>query len=191
MTFQPPPAVLSTCRESREVGLNNYHVSFGTDTYPPSTYFNSVQDTIYFGSRQYVDEIEYMVKHFRKHSESLENRDQIRRLAMAEYLWRREYDGSPLQSSRSFLEIHESFPLLEELVFVKKPDEGDDLTEEVEASWENYAGISLIKSPIKPSSLPARRDLLVDSVVSAFQSHRVRYPKSTFPEISVMEYGFS
>src|SRR6187402_1059733 len=92
-SFQHLPAVLHTSRESREAGLQYYHLSFGTDRHPPGTYFNAANDIVYFGSRQYDDEIEYMLKYFRSHADSTDPQDQIQNLALAEYLWRYDYSG--------------------------------------------------------------------------------------------------
>jgi hypothetical protein len=99
-TFQKLPAILHTSQESRGVGLSYYHLSFGTDKHPPDTYFNSDNDIIYFGSEQYGDEIDFMIRHFYKQSSSLEPRDQIQYLALAEYLWQKDYDYSPFATWR-------------------------------------------------------------------------------------------
>ena len=41
-----------------------------------------------------------MIQHFYKQSGSLEHRDQIQNLALAEYLWQRDYKYSPFASWR-------------------------------------------------------------------------------------------
>jgi len=41
------PSVLRTSRGSGEVGLAHYHLSFGTEKYPPGTYFNPMSDITY------------------------------------------------------------------------------------------------------------------------------------------------
>ena len=99
-TFQSLPSILHTSQESRGVGLCYYHLSFGTDKHPPDTYFNSADDIIYFGSEQYGDEIDYMIQYFHKQSNSFEPRDRIQNLALAEYLWQRDYKYSPFASWR-------------------------------------------------------------------------------------------
>jgi hypothetical protein len=94
-TFQNLPAILQTSRESRSVGLCYYHLSFGTDKNPPGTYFNTDNDVVCFGFEQYDDEIDYMIRYFEKQSSILEPRDQIQKLALAEYLWRRDFRYGP------------------------------------------------------------------------------------------------
>jgi hypothetical protein len=41
-----------------------------------------------------------MIRHFYKQSSSLEPRDQIQYLALAEYLWQKDYDYSPFATWR-------------------------------------------------------------------------------------------
>lgn len=45
------PAILHTCRESRDVGLNVYRQAFSTSSSPATTYVNFHQDIIYFGTK--------------------------------------------------------------------------------------------------------------------------------------------
>jgi hypothetical protein len=190
-TFQPAPTVLHTCRESREVGLSNYHLSFGTDKCPPETYFNPTNDTIYFGTRQYDDEISAMVEHFRKQASSLDSRDQIQSLALAAYLWTCDYVGSPFafaRGSRSITRFHESFPHLKELVLVKGQAGEDRQESDLEAKWENYAGVSLVKST--DLLMTSWHDFALEAVISSFESRRYNHPETEFPDVIIMEYGF-
>lgn len=42
------PVALSVCRESRELALEKYHLSFGSRSTPPTTWVNFEIDTVYF-----------------------------------------------------------------------------------------------------------------------------------------------
>jgi hypothetical protein len=42
-----PPAILHVCTESREVGLKEYTLTFGTGGHPDRTYFNFHQDVLF------------------------------------------------------------------------------------------------------------------------------------------------
>jgi len=190
-TLQPVPAVLHTCRESRRVGKRIYHLSFGSAKCPPRTYFNPISDIIYFGFRVYDAEVKSMLKFFRKHTESFEDQDQIQRLALAEYLWRIDREGSlfpPWRSGRTahkIVEFHQSFPHLKELIFVTGQDECED-DDDIEAGWETNAGVSLVKCQ---SDLTTEHRLAQEAVVSTFESRKEEFPDEVFPEITVMEYG--
>jgi hypothetical protein len=191
-SFQRLPAILHTSRESRSVGLCFYHLSFGTDKHPPCTYFNATNDIIYFGAEQYGDEIDYMVRYFDKQSSSLEPRDRIQNLALAEYLWRRDYDYSPFatrRGNRSIQKFARKFPHLKKLICVKGrnvPFNGEDEAGEVCLSPGNYAGSSLVRSEID-SELLRNPNLALEAVISWFQVGMQEDPKRLYPEVVVME----
>ncbi|TVY39316.1 hypothetical protein LOCC1_G005895 [Lachnellula occidentalis] len=191
-TFQPVPAVLHTCREARRAGNRMYSLSFGSAKSPPRTYFNPICDIIYFGLRVYDDEVDFMLRFFRRHADSFEDEDQIQRLALTEHLWRIDLEGSvfaPLRSGRTgrkIVKFHQSFPHLKELIFVAGQDgcEGD---EEVEGRWETNAGVSLVK---RQTNLAAGFQLTQEAVVSTFELRKKEFPDEVFPEITLMEYGY-
>lgn len=193
-SFQPPPSVLHTSQESRTVALSYFHLSFGTDKQAPSTYFNPVDDIVYFGSEQYGDEIEFMIKHFEKHSPSLGPRDQIQNLAMAEYLWRRASDCySPFAMSNGNLEwsirsFSRTFPHLRHLIFVK-------------GRMMPYNAEGLIEWPLVPEGQSGRKSLvrsephphLIKNVCFAYgavkswlDARKQRHPKRILPDVVVM-----
>ena len=193
-TFQPVPPVLHTCRESRRLGKRIYHLSFGSAKCPPRTYFNPISDIVYFGLRVFDDEIQFMLRFFRRHAESFEDEDQIQRLALTEHLWRIDLEGSlfpPWRSGRTAQEIvkfHRSFPHLKELIFVAGQDECEDVEgdEEVEGPWETNAGVSLVK---RQTDLTAEYQLAQEAVVSTFESRKKEFPDEIFPEITLIDYG--
>jgi hypothetical protein len=196
LTFQHPPAILHTCKVSREISQGLYHLSFGTDRHPPTTYFNPFYDTIYFGSRQYDDEIAFIVKHFYQQSGSLEPRDQIQSLAMAEHLWRYDYPGNPVSSPRpsvsgdgTIVRFHQSFPHLKELIFVKSRPVPDGSEDEIEGYSENYNGISLVDSTCRAAETDP--NFVLKALISVFQTAKEVHADELFPEVKVMTYGFS
>ena len=147
---------------------------------------------IYFGTRQYDDEISAIVEHFRKQATSLDSRDQIQSVALAAYLWTRDYVGSPFafaRGSRSIVRFHESFPHLKELVLVKGKAGADRREGDLETDWEDYAGISLIKST--DLLMTCLHDFALEAVVSSFESRRADHPEMELPDVVIMEYGFS
>jgi hypothetical protein len=197
LTFQHPPAILHTCKVSREFALGPvYHLSFGTDRHPPTTYFNPFYDTIYFGSRQYDDEIAFIVNHFYQQSGSLGPRDQIQSLAIAEHLWRYDYPGNPVSSPRpsvsgsgTIVRFHQSFPHLKELIFVKSRPVPDGSEDEIEAHWENFNGISLVDSTCR--DVVTDPNFVLKALISVFQTAKEVHADELFPEVKVMTYGFS
>jgi hypothetical protein len=184
-----PPAILHVCSESRAVGLSKYSLSFGTENHPAKIYFNPVSDIIYFGSRQFVDELVLMFEYFRKYATSLNFADQIQNIALTERLWK--HKDSPIIFKRTFSgsrgtkgigRFLMSFPSLEELIFVKGVD---SYTED---RMEDYAGILLVKSSTGPET--ERLDgLALDAVLSTFSGEEEDHPEWKFPEISIMEFG--
>jgi hypothetical protein len=58
------PYILHTSQKSLAAGLRHYHLSFGTEKYPTGTYFNPVDDIIYFESERCEDEIYKMVGYY-------------------------------------------------------------------------------------------------------------------------------
>jgi hypothetical protein len=196
LTFQHPPAILHASSDSRTIGLGIYHLSFGTDKHPPTTYFNPFYDTIYFGFRQYDDEIAFMVEHFYQQSGSLDPRDQIQSLAIAEHLWRYDYPGNPVSSPRPFVSgsgtivrFHQSFPHLKELIFVKSRPVPDGSEDEIEAHWENFNGISLVDSTCR--DVVTDPNFVLKALISVFQTAKEVHADELFPEVKVMTYGFS
>jgi 2EXR family len=195
-SFQNLPAILHTSQESRAVGLHYYHLSFGTDKHSPGTYFNTNDDIIYFGSEQYDDEIDYMVRYFENTSTGVGPRDQIRNLALAEYLWRRDYHYSPFASRRGNWAIQKfsrTFPHLNQLIYVKGPKapfDGGEESEEHVVSIGSYAGPSLIKSGRDPD-LARNPNLALDAVMSLFQAGKQESGTRRYPEVTVMEFRCS
>ncbi|TVY46112.1 hypothetical protein LSUB1_G000042 [Lachnellula subtilissima] len=197
-TFQPVPAVLHTCREARRAGNRIYSLSFGSAKSPPRTYFNPISDIVYFGLRLYDNEVDFMLRFFRRHADSLEDEDQIQRLALTEHLWRIDLEGSvfaPPRSGRAekkIVKFHQSFPHLKELIFVAGQDgcendeEDDDEDKEVEGRWETNAGVSLVK---RQTDLAAGFQLTQEAVMSTFESRKKEFPDEMFPDITLMEYG--
>ncbi|KAE9376889.1 hypothetical protein N431DRAFT_332142 [Stipitochalara longipes BDJ] len=192
-SFQKLPPILHTSKESRVVGLCYYHLSFGTDKHPPDTYFNSVNDIIYFGSEQYGDEIDFMIRHFDKQRGSLEPLDQIQNLALGEYLWQRDYKYSPFATWRgnwSIRKFARTFPHLKHLICVKGctvPFDGEEASIEHPVTSGNYdAPTTLVKSR---SGYELIRDpnIALGDVISAFRASKQESPERQYPEVAVME----
>lgn len=192
LTQQPVPAVLHTCKESRRVAKRIYHFSFGSAKFEPRIYFNPISDVIYFGFRVFDDEVNFMLKFFRRHAEALEDEDQIQRLALAEEFWRIDQKGNVFPSWRNgrttqkILNFHHSFPHLKELLFVTCQDEEGDGDEDIEDKWQTHAGVSLVK---RRAELTAEHQLAQEAFVSTFETRKEEFPDELFPEIVVMEYG--
>ncbi|KUJ20320.1 uncharacterized protein LY89DRAFT_682078 [Mollisia scopiformis] len=198
---QHVPSVLHTNSESREVGLSHYHLSFGTEKHPPATYFNPIYDIVYFGTRQNLMDISFMVKHFYKVAKDLQPRDQIQRLGITETLWAScSNDSSPVfsimlprdQPPRSSISTFLSaFPQLRQLIFVCRPQEEPDWESEIEDKWEDYSGVSLIESEDN------HEDLLTDERfdLRKFHTHlserNLATPEDPGPSLKFMEYGFA
>ncbi|KAN0117348.1 hypothetical protein V8E51_003325 [Hyaloscypha variabilis] len=186
-TFQKLPAILHTSQESRGVGLSYYHLSFGTDKHPPDTYFNSDNDIIYFGSEQYGDEIDFMIRHFYKQSSSLEPRDQIQYLALAEYLWQKDYDYSPFATWRgnwSIKKFSRTFPHLRQLICVQGrnvPFDGGEASNEHSMS----SGSSLVISG-SGYELLRNPNIALGDVISTFRAAKQESPPRQYPEVTVM-----
>jgi hypothetical protein len=193
-SFQNLPPILHTSRESRAVGLSYYHLSFGTDKHPPGTYFNPADDMVYFGSEQYDDEIDYMIRHFDKQSGSLDPQDRIQNLALAEYLWQRDYYYSPFATRRGVWSIQKfgrTFPHLKRLIFVKgRKVPFDSEEEEPLVRWGNYAGPFLVKSELD-FDLITNPKLALAAVMSSFQASKQEYPEKLYPEVVIMEFRYS
>jgi hypothetical protein len=204
LNLKHPPAVLHACSESRDVALSFYTLSFGTRNHTPKIYFNPVDDIVYFGSRQFDDEIVFTMEYFRDNFESLSTGDRIQRIAIAASHWRRV--GSPLAfsmgspSTRKFLS---SFPNLKELILVKEQRKtlakGDQMEDHVEGHVEdhvedlveslspNYSGLSLVQSPAL--TMESLHDFALDAVLSTFEAQKTFQNGLEFPEVFVMEYG--
>lgn len=199
LSFQAPPALLHTSQESRTVALSYFHLSYGTDKHPPSTYFNPVDDIVYLGSEQYDDEIEYMIKHFEKQSRSLERRDQIQNLAMADYLWRRGSDYySPFSMSNGHLEgsirnFNRTFPRLKQLIIVT--GRMMPFNEEGQVEWPLVPeGQSGRKSLVRYESHPhliKNVCFVYGDVKSWFDARKQRNPNRTLADVVVMKLKYS
>jgi 2EXR family len=191
-SFQKLPAILHTSQESRAVGLCYYHLSFGTDKHPPDTYFNAVNDILFFGSEQYDDEIEYMVRYFDKQRDLLEPRDQIQNIALAEYLWRRDLAYSPFATRRGHRSIQKfarTFPQLKQLFCVKGrniPFNGEEADGELLLGSGNYARPSLVESG-SGCELLRNPSLALEAVISTFRVGQLEAPERRYPEVTVME----
>lgn len=195
-SFQRLPAILHTSQESRSVGLCYYHLSFGTDKHPPGTYFNSNDDIVYFGAEQYGDEIDYMIRYFDKQKSSLGPRDQIQNIALAEYLWRRDYNYSPFATWRgnwSIQKFTRTFPHLKQLNCVKGrmvPFNGEEEAAEHFEHCGNYAGPTLVKSGTGYELL-RNPNLALEAVISSFRAGKQEAPGRWYPEVTVMELRYS
>jgi hypothetical protein len=195
-TFQNLPAILQTTRESRAVGLCYYHLSFGTDKQPPSTYFNASDDIVCFGFEQYDDEIDYMIRYFEKQSGILEPRDQIQNLALAEYLWRRDFRYSPFAAWRGNWTIPKfgrTFPHLKQLICVKGQQASFDGEEESQEQIKrpgNYAGPLLVKSE-SGLDLMGNSKLALEAVFLSVQNEKHKHPERLCPDVAVMEIRYS
>lgn len=204
LNLKHPPAVLHACFESREVALYFYTLSFGTQNHPPKIYFNPVEDIVYFGSRQFDDEIVFTLEYFRDHVESLVPGDKIQRIAVAASHWRRR--GSPLAFSRRSRKIRRflsSFPNIEQLIFVKEQEKkaaevdepkesAEDCTEDhtediIENLSQNYSGLSLVKCP--ELAMESLHDCALDAVLSTFTAQKNLHNGLDFLEVIVMEYS--
>ncbi|CZR60967.1 uncharacterized protein PAC_10863 [Phialocephala subalpina] len=193
-TFQHIPSVLHTNRESRGVGLQHYHLSFGTDKCPPGTYFNPGKDIVYFGTRQYPDDIRFMMLYFFKTAADLEPRDQIQHITMAEDMWKVNNGHSPLyhpfpgvlRTWRLFGTFLTAFPHLKRLIFVGSPDGNVRSGEQVEDAWEDYNGVSLIPSDDEEKVM--KNSNLCVLVYPHFVKDIL--PK-TYPKLVFMKYGFA
>ncbi|TVY88621.1 hypothetical protein LAWI1_G004044 [Lachnellula willkommii] len=189
--FQPVPAVLHTCREARQAGKRIYFLSFGSAKSPPRTYFNPISDIVYFGVRVYDDEVEFMLRFFRRHADSFEDEEQIQRLALTEDMWRIDLEGNLFarlgsgRTGRKIVKFHQSFPHLKELIFVAGQDGCED-DEEVEGPWETSSGVSLVK---RQTDIAAGFQLTREALLSTFESRKKEFPDEVFPEITLMEYG--
>ena len=60
---------------------------------------------------------------------------------------------------------------------------------DLEMKWENYAGVSLIKST--ELLMSCLHDFALDAVVSSFQCTKADHPEMKLPDVVIMEYGFS
>jgi len=177
------PAVLHTCSESRAVGLKRYFLSFGTKNHPPKIYFNPVDDIVYFGSRQFGDEITFMLEYFRKNATILNFRDRIQRIAFTESIWK--HKDSPIvfsRGSKGIPRLLASFPYLTELMIVK----GDDSESSTEDLSKDYAGITLVKAA-SIQTMESLSDFALDAVLSTFEAGKQDHPEWTF-KVSVMDF---
>jgi hypothetical protein len=198
-TFQHVPALLHTNREAREIALMHYHLSFGTDKNDPSTYFNNRDDIIYFGSRQYSDEISYTIEHFRRTCHHLAPHEKIQNLALAQHLWDRSGYWNPFATrngSRSIRRFHEALPDLRKLIFVKSRTSSedshgtDDDENGIEAACEDYSGISLLESDCELSLLTDCKFAL-EAVISYFEAEKAKERSLLLlPKVVVMTYEF-
>lgn len=194
-TFQHIPSVLHTSSESREVGLQHYHLSFGTDKNLPGTYFNAEKDIVYFGTRQYPDDIRFMTEYFAKTAANFEPRDQIQHLALAEDLWKVDCVSNPFygpfpsvrRAWRLFETFLMAFPHLKQLIFVGNPDVKLASGEQLEDAYENYSGISLLPSDEEQEAMKNR-----DLCVKLYPHYLNRVPQDKVPpKLVFMKYGFA
>lgn len=182
MTLRPPPALLHTNRESREVALRFYFLSFGTDKQLPKIYFNPVCDTIYLSSRQYIDEVAAIAKHFSIQSPSLPYQHQIQSIALGTKFWEDARYNLPFRLSSALGDItrfRSAFPHLRKVILVK------GLPSETEIdSWDSYlySGITLLES-----NMDELEDDIPEIIIMAFTEDTKRRPGETL-EVTVMEH---
>ncbi|TAQ89483.1 hypothetical protein B7494_g2149 [Chlorociboria aeruginascens] len=185
--FGHPPAILHVCRESREVGLSFYSLSFGTTKQPPEIYFNPLTDLVYLGTRQYDDEIDAIIKYFCSGVESGTPHDYIRHLAFSEDHWScigLSSHGDVRHRLRKFLR---AFLDLETLVLVMKHELVNDA---VENPADTYAGISLMEPRGGNSAVQMQN--ATSSVLSSIHPIRTGYPtikSHEIPRMVYVEYG--
>jgi hypothetical protein len=149
-----------------------------------------------FGFEQYDDEIDYMLRYFEKQSSILESKDQIQNLALAEYLWRRDYDYSPFAAWRgnwTIPKFSRTFPHLKQLICVQGQQasfDGEEESQEHIKSPGNYAGPLLVKSD---SGLDLMRNskLALEAVFLFVQNENHKHPERLCPEVAVMEIRYS
>ncbi len=195
-TFQNLPAILRATQESRIVGLRYYHLSFGTDKQPPSTYFNANYDIVCFGFEQYDDEIDYMLRYFEKQRRILAPKDQIQNLALAEYLWRRDYRYSPFAAwmgNWTIPQFGRTFPHLKQLICVKGQEAsfgGEEESQEHIGGTGNYAGPLLVKSE-SGLDLMRNQKLTLEAVFLYVQNKKHKHPERLCPEVAVMEIRYA
>lgn len=191
---QAPPALLHVCHESREVGLEVYHLSFGSEKRgnPPQIYFNPANDIIYFGARQHDDELLYINDYFRAQATelSIAERDHIQHVAIAEPLF--SPHRSPLAFARNISRMHEALPCLKKLSFVKNHPIYLPGSSEVEERFLTYAGVSLIDSDM---DLPREQYHILESLIIFFEVEGLIDEHSHFNtlssiDITVMGYGY-
>ncbi|KAI9644721.1 hypothetical protein NHQ30_006747 [Ciborinia camelliae] len=178
--FGPPPAILHTSKESREVALRFYNMSFGTDKQPADIYFNPVCDTIYLSSRQYVDEVTAIAKHFSIQSPSLLYQHQIQSIALDEQFWGETRHTLPFRLCDALGNIPRfrlAFPHLREVILVR----GIPSEEEVD-SWDRYSGITLLES-----NMDGLEDYILEIVMLAFAEDTKTRP-GEIVEVVVMEH---
>ncbi|KAF7950950.1 uncharacterized protein EAE97_002502 [Botrytis byssoidea] len=180
VNYGPPPAILHTNRESRKIALQSYNMSFGTDTQPADIYFNPVCDTIYFSSRQYVDEVMAIAKHFSIQSSFLPYHHQIQSIALAKQFWGAAGYSLPFHLSRalgSITRFRSAFPHMRKVILVR----GMPSEEEVD-SWDRYSGITLLESNIDEF-----KDDILSLVMYAFAEDAKTRPDEII-EVKVMEH---
>lgn len=193
-TFQHVPSVLHTNSESREVGLQHDHLSFETDKTPPRTYFNPEKDIVYFGTRQCLDDIGFMMKYFAKAAANFEPRDQIQYLALTEDLWKGSNESSlfykPFRSirrtGRLFKTFFTAFPCLKHLYLLAIQTSKSPLVSRLR-TLEDYSGISLLPSE-NEERVMKNRGLCVN-----FYPHYLKgVPQGkSRPKLAFMRYGFA
>ncbi|ESZ92212.1 hypothetical protein SBOR_7399 [Sclerotinia borealis F-4128] len=174
------PAILHTNRESREIALRHYNLSFGTDKQLADIYFNPICDTIYFSSRQYVDEVTAIAKHFSIKSPSLPYQHQIQSIALAEQFWGETRYSIPFRLSSALgnmTRFRFAFPHLRKVILVR----GIPSEEEVD-SWDRYSGITLSESNMDESE-----DDTLEIVILAFAEDAKTRSDETV-EVMVMEH---
>ncbi|KAF4627900.1 hypothetical protein G7Y89_g10256 [Cudoniella acicularis] len=186
--LQAPPAILHVCRESRELGLQVYHLCFGSAKrgFLPHIYFNPANDIVYFGSRQYDDEILYINDYFRNMSGEIciPERDHIQYLAISEPLWKDQ--RCPFTYVLNIPRMQEALSRLKELIFVKNPPSYIPGGSETEERFNSHAGISLVRSE---AELPVGQYPMLKNMTQFFIRKQSEEPENTFPKFTVMEYG--
>lgn len=200
-THQSPPSVLHTNCESREVGLHYYHLSFSTEKQQAAIYFNPINDIIYFGNRQYSDEISYMIEHFAKQTAPHER---ILNLAISEHLW---HTSDPIRGpfafdilrqwgfERSLTRFLECFPHLQQLIFVKGQCTGWSAEDDVclESACEDYSGITLVTATPGGWMEGLSKEIVraVGRILRFIETKEKSHATSPVPKFTVMEYDLS
>ena len=168
--------------------------------HPPKIYLKPVEGIVYFGSRQFDDEIVLALEYFRHEIESLSTSDRIQRFAKAVSYWWRV--GSPMAFSRGLpttTQFLKSSLDLKELILVNEHgkttagnnhvdnDAGDHVEDFMESLYLDYSLLYLIK----PAGLTVEilHDFALDVVLSTFKAQKILHNSPDGTDIFVLEYG--
>lgn len=147
---------------------------------------------MYFGYGQSDDEIAAIWKHFENIRPRWEYQKRVKRIAMAEYLWRRDYKAGPFCLKRGpwcIPDFSRLFDKLDELILVKgeeKPESDDIEKKTFEERRKECSGLQLFRSEFD-EEVPEDEAYAVRACKDFFASRRRRWSEEDWADVTAME----